>query len=153
MTIVRHLPEQLILVHAPWVTGGFLIMCIMGCAAAALALAFSGEGAGLMTLGGANLVALVLFGGLVKRDQIMLDGPRGHITLQHRSLWRYVRREVALSRFCRVELEELSDTARVVLVLDDDSRLPLVEAFVAGNGPRRAQKAISNWVADWRDLA
>lgn len=149
MTIVRNLPEQLILVHAPWLMGGFLIVCIVGCSAAGLALAFSGETRGLLTLLFGSAIPLLLFGGLVKRHQVIFDGPRGQITLQRRSLWRYEARVFPLADLQRAELQEIADTARVVLLIQGTQPLPLIEAYLSGNGPSEAVKAISNWHAAW----
>ncbi|MEO0866224.1 MAG: hypothetical protein AAFY39_16965, partial [Pseudomonadota bacterium] len=61
MTIVRHLPSQLILAHAPWVLGGGLIVCIVACSAAGLVLLFSGETAGLLTILAGGCVPLAIF--------------------------------------------------------------------------------------------
>ena len=69
MTVVRNLPEQLILAHAPWLLGGMLIICIMGFSAAGLALLFAGEPSGLYAL----LLGAALPGGIfalaIRRDQ------------------------------------------------------------------------------------
>ena len=151
MTIVRNLPQQLILAHAPWAMGGFLIVCIIGCTGAALGLLFSGETAGLLTLLVGAAIPLLLFALLVKRDQAIFDGVRGTLTLQRRTLWRYESHEHALRDLQRAELQEIAETARPVLVfVDDRPALPLVEAYVSGNGPRQSVQAITSWLADWQ---
>ena len=147
MTIVRNLPEQLILAHAPWVMGGFLIVCILGCSAAGLALIFAGETAGLATLIFGAALPLALFGLLVKRDQVIFDRARGTITLQRRTLWRYEARELPLDNLRRVELQEIADTARPILIFAAPVEpVPLIEAYTSGNAPREAMRAITDWL-------
>ena len=151
MTIVRHLPQQLILAHAPWATGGFLIACIIACAGAVLGLVFAGETAGLLTLLVGSAIPLLLFVQLVRRDQVIFDAARGTITLQRRSLWHYESDEHALSVLLRADLQEIAETARPVLVFTDDRPpVPLVKAYLSGNGPRQAAQTITLWLQDWR---
>lgn len=151
MTVVRDLPEQLILAHAPWFMGGMLIVCIVGSSAAGLALIFSGETAGLLTLALGGAVPLALFSMLVKRDQVILDAVRGTVTLQRRTLWSYEQVEKLLTDVEEAILQEMADTARPVLVFAPHAEaIPLVEAYNSGNGPREAVKIITEWLEDWK---
>ncbi len=151
MTVVRNLPEQLILAHAPWFMGGFLIVCIVGSSAAGLALLFAGETAGLLTLLLGVAVPLTLFALVVKRDQVIFDASRGTVTLQRRTLWRYQTQELALRDLHSAKIQEIADTARPVLVLTKASEeVPLVEAYNSGNGAREAANLISKWLESWR---
>lgn len=147
MTIVRNLPEQLILAHAPWVLGGGLIVCIVACSAAGLALLFDGQVAGLITIAAGACVPLAIFALAIKRDQIILDRIAGTATLQRRTLFRYSRKSIPLNTIRRAEVEEFSDTARPILTFHDASpAYPLVEAFQSGNAPRRAAGVINDWL-------
>ena len=150
MTIVRNLPEQLILAHAPWALGGFLIACIVGCAAAGLALLFAGETAGLWTVLFGTLIPLVLFGTLVKRDQAIFDAVAGRIILQRRSLWQYHQTSYPLDDLDGAEVQRLSDNARPVLLFRQ-MRLPLVEAYMPGNGPMETVRAIDAWLVQFEN--
>ena len=147
MTVVRNLPDQLILAHAPWVLGGGLIVCIIACSAAGLALLFDGQVAGLLTVLVGACVPLGIFALAIKRDQIILDRRAGAVTLQRRTLFHYCSRTVPLGTVHRAEVEAFSDTARPILTFTDDTpAYPLVEAFLSGNAPRRTADAINTWL-------
>lgn len=147
MTILRNLPDQLILAHAPWVLGGGLIVCIVACAAAGLALLFSGEVAGLFTIVIGTCVPLAIFAVAIKRDQVIFDAHAATVTLQRRTLFRYARHSHKLADVRRAEVEDFSDTARTTLTFHDTTPpYPLVEAFVSGNGPSQAADAINDWL-------
>ena len=147
MTVVRNLPQQLILAHAPWFLGGGLIVCIIACAAAGLALLAAGETAGLFTVLMGAGVPLGIFAMAIKRDQVIFDASAGTVTMQRRTLFRYRTASHALPNVRRAEVEDFSDTARPVLTFHDTTRpYPLVEAYVSGNGPRRSVDAINDWL-------
>ena len=146
MTVVRNLPEQLILAHAPGLLGGGLIVCIVACAAAGLALMAAGETAGLWTVLAGAGVPLALFSLCVKRNQAIFDAASGTVTLQRRTLWRYHNQTLPLRDVEIAELDEIKDTARPVLIVAG-GRIPLVEAHDGGNAPRRAVDAINTWLA------
>ncbi|WP_420012801.1 hypothetical protein [Tateyamaria sp.] len=147
MTILRNLPEQLILAHAPWVLGGGLIVCIVGCAAAGLALIFSGEVGGLFTILVGSCVPLAIFAVAIKRDQAIFDATAATVTLQRRTLFGYDRQTYDLGDVRRAEVEDFSDTARAILTFHGASPpYPLVEAYVSGNAPRQVVDAINDWL-------
>jgi len=145
MTVVRNYPSQLILAHAPWLLGGGLIVCIIGCSAAGLALMFAGETAGLWTVLVGTGVPLALFGLCIKRNQAIFDAAAGTVTLQRRTLWRYDSQCWPLAEVEGAEVEEIKETARAVLILRD-ARVPLVQAHESGRGPERAAAAINDWL-------
>ncbi|MEM8654520.1 MAG: hypothetical protein AAGF36_07215 [Pseudomonadota bacterium] len=154
MTVVRNLPEQLILAHAPWVLGGGLIACIIACAAAGLALLAAGETAGLLTVLLGAGVPLGIFALAIKRDQVIFDARAATVTLQRRTLFRYRTAVHPLGTIRRAEVEDFSDTARPVLTFHDTTPpYPLVEAFLSGNGPRRSAEAINDWLRTYRRAA
>ncbi|MEL7098056.1 MAG: hypothetical protein AAGM84_04435 [Pseudomonadota bacterium] len=146
MTVVRNLPSQLILAHAPWLLGGGLIVCIVACASAGLALIAAGQTAGLWTVLAGAGVPLALFALCIKRNQAIFDARAGTVTLQRRTIWRYEAQTIPLLSVREAALEELKDTARPVLVVDG-APVPLVEAHEGGNAPRRAVEAINIWLA------
>jgi hypothetical protein len=151
MTVIRNLPGQLILAHAPWVLGGGLIVCIVGCAAAGLALLFGGETTGLLTILLGTAVPLAIFAKAVKRDQVIFDAVAGTVTLQRRTLFRYLCRVHPLDAVRRIEVEAFSDTQRATLTFHSGAApYPLVEAFVSGNGPRNAAATINDWLRAMR---
>lgn len=154
MTILRNLPGQLILAHAPWVLGGGLIVCIVACAAAGLALIAQGEIVGLATVLAGAGVPLGIFALAIKRDQVIFDAQAGTATVQRRTLLRYASRTYALETVRRAQVEDFSDTARPVLTFHDTTPpYPLVEAYVSGNGPRQAAEAINDWMRKHRRLS
>ncbi len=147
MTVLRNLPSQLILAHAPWVLGGGLIVCIVACAAAGLALLLSGETTGLFTLFLGTCVPLAIFAMAIKRDQVIFDAATDTVTLQRRTLFRYAKRTVPLADVRRVEIEAFSDTQRPTLTFHTQAEpYPLVEAYTSGNGPREAADIINTWL-------
>jgi hypothetical protein len=147
MTVLRNMPGQLILAHAPWVLGGGLIVCIVACAAAGLMLLFSGEVAGLITIAIGACVPLGIFAGAIKRDQVIFDAVSDTVTLQRRTLFRYGRQTHKLADVRRAEVEEFSDTQRATLTFHTTTPpYPLVEAYVSGNGPKQAVDTINNWL-------
>ncbi|WP_147110611.1 hypothetical protein [Tateyamaria sp. syn59] len=150
MTVIRNLPMQLILAHAPWVLGGGLIVCIVACAAAGLALLAAGETSGLWTVGLGAGVPLGIFALAIKRDQVIFDASTGTVTVQRRTLLRYRNAVHALTHLRRAEVETFSDTARPILIFDDAAPYPLVEAFTSGNGPRQCADAINDWLRAYR---
>ncbi|APX12650.1 hypothetical protein [Tateyamaria omphalii] len=150
MTVVRKLPTQLILAHAPWVLGGGLIVCIVACAAAGLALVAAGETSGLLTVFLGAGVPLGIFALAIKRDQVIFDAHSGTVTVQRRTLLRYQNAVHPLTNIRRAEVEAFSDTARPILIFDDTAPYPLVEAYVSGNGPRRSADAINDWLRAYR---
>ena len=144
MTVVRNLPEQLILAHAPWAFGGLLIVFILAFSAAGLALLFNGEWSGLAALFmGAGLPGAI-FALSVQRDQAIFDALSGRITLQRQTLWRYQKLDFALSDMDRAELQEIAETARPVVFIKDECHA-LVEAYVSGNRPRDTVQLINDW--------
>lgn len=150
MTVLRNMPQQLILAHAPWGLGAFLIICIVGCSAAGLTLVFAGQTAGLLTILLGAGIPVVLFGALVKRDQVIFDAVAGQITLQRRSLWGYGQSQHDLDALDQAQLQELADTARPVLIFGTTC-IPLVEAYRSGNAPATTVKAINTWLNDLRE--
>lgn len=147
MTVVRNLPNQLILVHAPWVLGGGMIVCIIACAGTGLSLIFAGEVAGLLTLLVGACVPLAIFALAVKRDQAIFDAAAGTVTLQRRTLFGYTRAIYPLDAVRRAVTEDLSETTRPTLTFHDQTRAyPLVEAYTSGNGPAQATRAINDWL-------
>lgn len=153
MTVLRNLPSQLILAHAPWVLGGGLIVCIVACAAAGLALIAQGEVVGLATVAVGAGVPLGIFALAVKRDQVIFDAHAGTATVQRRTLLRYRSMTYPLDIVRRAEVEDFSDTARPMLTFHDTTPpYPLVEAYVSGNGPRQAADAINDWMRGYRRL-
>ncbi|WP_299612969.1 hypothetical protein [uncultured Tateyamaria sp.] len=151
MTVVRNLPSQLILAHAPWVLGGGLIVCIIACAAAGLGLLAAGETAGLLTVLFGAGIPLGIFAMAIKRDQVIFDANAGTVTLQRRTLFRYKNAVHSLDTVRRADVEDFSDTARPVLTFQDDTApYPLVEAFLSGNGPRRSAMAVNDWLCSYR---
>ena len=77
MTVLRNLPSQLILAHAPWFLGGGLIVCIIACAAAGLTLIAQGEWIGVITVALGAAVPLGIFALAIKRDQVIFDAHAG----------------------------------------------------------------------------
>lgn len=147
MTVLRNLPSQLILAHAPWFLGGGLIVCIVACAAAGLALLFSGETTGLFTILLGTCVPLAIFAMSIKRDQVIFDAVTGTVTLQRRTLFHYAKHTVPLADVWRVEVEEFSDTQRPTLSFHTRAKpYPLVEAYTSGNGPRQSADIINTWL-------
>ncbi|WP_299146964.1 hypothetical protein [uncultured Tateyamaria sp.] len=154
MTILRNMPSQLILAHAPWVLGGGLIVCIIACAAAGLALLAQGEVVGLATVAAGAGVPLGIFALAIKRDQVIFDASAGTATVQRRTLLRYHSATFPLDTVRRAEVEEFSDTARPTLTFHDTTpAYPLIEAYVSGNGPRQAADEINNWMRNARRSA
>ncbi|MEM6372460.1 MAG: hypothetical protein AAF727_06740 [Pseudomonadota bacterium] len=154
MTVVRNLPSQLILAHAPWFLGGGLIICIVACAAAGLALTAQGEVVGLATVLAGAGVPGGIFALAIKRDQVIFDAQAGTATVQRRTLSRYHSATYPLDRVRRAEVEEFSDTARPTLTFHDTTPpYPLVEAYVSGNGPRQAADAINDWMRSQRRMS
>ncbi|WP_299722822.1 hypothetical protein [uncultured Tateyamaria sp.] len=154
MTVLRNLPSQLILAHAPWVLGGGVIVCIVACAAAGLALLAQGEVAGLITVAAGAGVPLGIFALAIKRDQVIFDASAGTVTVQRRTLLAYKSRTYPLDVVRRAEVEEFSDTARATLTFHDTTPpYPLVEAYVSGNGPRQAADTINDWMRSYRRIS
>ena len=154
MTVLRNLPSQLILAHAPWVLGGGLIVCIVACAAAGLALIAQGEIVGLVTVLAGAGVPLGIFALAIKRDQVIFDARAGTATVQRRTLLRYRSATYPLATVRRAEVEEFSDTARPTLTFHDTTPpYPLVEAYVSGNGPRQAADVINDWLRSYKRLS
>ena len=154
MTVLRNMPEQLILAHAPWLLGGGLIVCIIACAAAGLALLAEGETAGLLTVILGAGIPLAIFAMAIKRDQVIFDARAATVTVQRRSLFRYRNAVHRLDTLRRAEVETFSDTARPVLTFHTTTApYPLIEAYVSGNGPQRAADAINDWLRRYRRAA
>ncbi|MEL6452941.1 MAG: hypothetical protein AAFQ19_16935 [Pseudomonadota bacterium] len=154
MTVLRNLPSQLILAHAPWLLGGGLIVCIVACAAAGLALIMHGEVAGLATVALGAGVPLAIFALAIKRDQVIFDAHSGTVTLQRRTLFAYRCHSHPLRQVRRAEVETFSDTARPTLTFHDATPpYPLVEAYASGNGPTRAADQINDWLRAQRRSA
>lgn len=151
MTLLRNLPSQLILAHAPWGLGGGLIVCIVACAAAGVALIAQGEIVGLTTVAVGAGIPLAIFALAIKRDQLILDAAAGTATVQRRTLFSYNSATYPLDTLRRAEVEALSDTARPTLTFHDTTPpYPLVEAYISGNGPRQAAEAINDWLREQR---
>ena len=151
MVIVRNLPSQLILAHAPWVLGGGLIVCIIGCAAAGLALILAGQAGGLATVLVGAAIPISIFALAIKRDQAIFDAAAGTVTLQRRTLFGYQCAVHALDRVRRAEVEALSDTARPTLTFHDRTPpYPLVEAYSTRSGTHHATQAINDWLRQSR---
>lgn len=154
MTVVRNLPSQLILAHAPWLLGAGLIVCIVACAAAGLALIAQGEVVGLATVLAGAGVPLAIFALTIKRDQVIFDAVAGTATVQRRTLLRYRSNSYPLTDVRRAEVEAFSDTARATLTFHDSTApYPLVEAYASGNGPRQAADAINDWLRSYKRMS
>lgn len=154
MTVVRNMPTQLILAHAPWLLGGGLIICIIACAAAGLVLIAAGETSGLLTVLLGAGVPLGIFAMTVKRDQVIFDAHAGNVTVQRRTLFKYQNSVYRLEIVRRAEVDDFSDTARPILTFHDSSDpYPLVEAYMSGNGPRRSANTINDWLRAYRRAA
>ena len=154
MTILRNLPSQLILAHAPWLLGGGLIVSILACAAAGLALIVRGELVGLATVAIGATVPLGIFALAIKRDQAIFDAATGTLTVQRRTLMAYRTARYPLASVRRAEVEVFSDTARTTLTFHDTTpAYPLVEAYISGNGPRQAADAINDWLRAHRRMS
>ena len=154
MTILRNLPSQLILAHAPWLLGGGLIVCIVACAAAGLALTAQGEVVGLATVAVGAGVPLGIFALAIKRDQVIFDAATGTATVQRRTLLSYRAATYPLDMVRRAEVETFSDTARTTLTFHDTTPpYPLIEAYISGNGPRQAADAINDWLRAQRRMS
>mgnify|MGYP001791655684 FL=1 len=154
MTILRNLPSQLILAHAPWFLGGGLIVCIVAWAAAGLALIAQGEILGLATVPAGAGVPLGIFALAIKRDQVIFDASAGTATVQRRTLMTYRSTTYPLTNVRRAEVENFSDTARPTLTFHDTTPpYPLVEAYISGNGPGQAADAINDWMRGYRRLS
>ena len=147
MTVVRNVPSQLILAHAPWLLGAGLIICIIACSAAGLALIFSGEIAGLLTVLFGAAVPLGVFALAIKRDQAIFDAHAGTVTLQRRTLFGYACAVHPLCRVRRAEVEDFSDSARPTLTFHDNTPpYPLVEAFSTSTRTAQAAQTINTWL-------
>ncbi|WP_415921757.1 hypothetical protein [Tateyamaria sp. SN6-1] len=147
MTVVRNLPSQLILAHAPWVLGAGLIVCIIACASAGLTLLFSGHTAGLLTLLLGASIPLGIFALAIKKDQAIFDAHAGTVTLQRRTLFHYRCAIHPLTMVRRAELDRLSDTVRPTLTFHDTTPpYPLVEAFTTSDRTARAPGIINDWL-------
>ena len=147
MIVVRNVPSQLILAHAPWLLGAGLIVCIIACSAAGLALIFSGELAGLLTVLFGAAVPLGIFALAIKRDQAIFDAQAGTVILQRRTLFGYACTTHPLSRVRRAEIEEFSDTCRPTLTFHDRTPpYPLVEAYSTSARTARAVDIVNDWL-------
>ena len=146
MTVLRNLPEQLILAHTPWLYGAGLIICIIACLAPALAFLFSGEFSGIWRISLCAAVPLALFVLSIKRNQVIFDARAETVIVQRRSFWRYDRWQIPLADVFGAELEMLGDTHRPVLRLRS-GLLALIEAHQNGPGPDRAVREINAWLA------
>lgn len=147
MTVVRNLPGQLILAHAPWLMGAGLIVCIIACASAGLALLFSGQMAGLVTVLVGAAIPLGIFALAVKRDQAIFDAHSGTVTLQRRTLFGYECAVHPLHAVRRAEIEDLSDTSRPTLTFHDRTPpYPLVEAYSTSTAVSQAAETINDWL-------
>lgn len=154
MTILRNMPGQLVLAHAPWVLGGGLIVCIIACAAAGLALLAQGEVVGLATVAAGAGVPLGIFELAIKRDQVIFDASTGTATVQRRTLLGYRTATFPLDTVRRAEVEAFSDTTRPTLTFHDATpAYPLIEAYVGGNGPHNAADAINDWLRSYKRLS
>lgn len=148
MTVLRNLPDQLILAHAPWLFGGALIACIIAACGAGLTLLFAGEWSGLAALLIGGGLPLAIFALAIQRDQVIFDTATGTITLQRQTLWRYTRAVHALDDLVRADLQELRETARPVLILRQGGQRrthPLIEPYIGGNAPRKTVRVINDW--------
>lgn len=147
MTVLRNLPSQLILAHAPWLLGGGLIVCIVACAAAGLAILFSGETSGLLFLAAGTAIPLAIFAMAIKRDQVIFDAAAGTVTLQRRTLFQYARHTHPLRNVRWVEVEELRDSHRPVLTFHTTTPpYPMVEAYSTDSKTRQAADIINTWL-------
>jgi len=128
-----------------------MIVCIVACAAAGLALMAQGEVAGLATVAVGAGVPLGIFALAIKRDQVIFDAVSDTATVQRRTLLSYRTTSYPLATVRRAEVEALSDTARATLTFHDATApYPLVQAYVSGNGPRQAADAINDWLRTQR---
>ena len=153
MTVLRNLPEQLILAHAPWHMGGFLIACIVACCAAGTALLFSGEYAGLLTVLLLTSIPGALFALTIKRDQVIFDVVAQTITVQRQTLWGYTCRIYPLGAFKGAHLQEIADTSRPVIQIAQDGSgtiVPLIQSYMSGNSPCDCVALINAWHMNWR---
>ena len=147
MTVLRNLPSQLILAHAPWFMGGGLIVCFVACAWVGLVLIASGQTAGLLTVLVGAAIPLGIFALAVKRDQAIFDASSGTLTLQRRTLFAYQCDILPLDMVRRAEVQELSDTSRAILTFHDrTSPYPLVEAYSNNAATLRATQTINDWL-------
>lgn len=153
MTVLRNLPQQLILAHAPWLLGGALIVCIVACSAAGLVLVASGEMAGVPTVILGACLPLGIFALAIKRDQAIFDAQANTVTLQRRTLFSYHCKTFALPQVARAHVQELSDTYRPLLCFHDATPpYPLVEAYSSASTSKTAVDLINNWLLAYRRL-
>lgn len=149
MTVLRQTPSQLILAHAPWVLGGGLIVCIVACAAAGLALMAQGEVVGLATILAGAGIPVALFALLIKRDQVIFDAHAGTATLQRRTLFVYRCAVHDLAHIDRIMLDTLADTARPILTFRTATPpYPLVEAHISNAKAQGTVALITQWLSD-----
>ena len=130
-----------------------------------LILVFVGLGLYLMTSGDVFpgiMFALIGGGGgaiafmvAVRRTQLVLDGASDTVTLRTRSVFGFTEKQYRLSDVDAAFLEapQNSDSKgmfRPMLALKDGSepaKVPVLQAYVSGRGPKRATDAINDWLA------
>jgi hypothetical protein len=157
MYVAHASDDLLILEHCPRVLGAALVtLAVAGPFALFHALSVDGVVPTLLAVFIVDFPVLALFTVGVRRLMVVLDRPRGKLSLHERSLFRDRALERPLASLVRAERETNwtgvpflpphGRCHRAVLVLAEDRRLrriPLTSVYLVGPSARRAARAIN----------
>lgn len=148
MKVTENTPDLLIVDYRPvWMSLG-LIAFILGFLVFGIAILSEGD-----TLKGVTVILLgvvcggIGFGAFVRRAQAVFHRPEGWVELRNKSIFGTKRVRHDLSEVSRAIVEELSDTARVTLVIDEGQsagRHPISQIHSSGD-----KKAVAETINDW----
>ncbi len=150
MKVRENTPDLLVVEYRPFWSGIALIVFILGFLVFGIAILSDGD-----TLRGVTVLLLgilcggVGFGAFVRRAQAVFHRPEGWVELRNRSVFGTRRVRHDLSEISRAIVEELSDTARVSLVIDAGQSAgthPITTIYSSGDKQRVAD-AINDWLA------
>ena len=156
MRIATNTKDQLILDHAPWLIGAFLILMVVAFLAIGIRLSAIGQWiAALAFICGAGLPGLTLYL-VVARVQVVFDRNSGVVELRRRSYQGFETRQLPLGQIQRADLEtstfkdrdqKVSRTHRPVLVLADGTTQPLLLAYSNASDQSELVEAVNDWLS------
>ncbi|MEP2028350.1 MAG: hypothetical protein ABJI96_06535 [Paracoccaceae bacterium] len=158
MRVARNTPEQLIISDTPWFMGIMLALFIFIFVAIGLLLILHDPLFGFFWMSFGASIGIAAFALLVRRTQVILDGPSNSIKFRNQSVFRYQSIEHQLDELGHAVLETApreatkiatnSAMTRAVLVFPQGmsaGRHPIVRAYRTGRKPQRIVEAVNIW--------
>ncbi|MEC7764464.1 MAG: hypothetical protein VX874_21350 [Pseudomonadota bacterium] len=149
MKVTENTPDLLVIDFRPVLMSFAMIGFIIGFIVFGLLILADGDTAkGILVIGLGVVVGGVGFGAFVRRAQAVFHRPEGWVELRNRSIFGTKRVRHDLSEVSRAIVEELSDTARVTLVIDTGQsagRHPITQIYSSGDKQPVAD-AINDWL-------